>query len=159
PTRMAAAGAYVAALSSLSNGGQGLLLWKDGGLQTLALAGGLLSGRMVTNFNSLSVNSQGDVAALAFAQSEDCEQMLLLFTAASNWTPAPLDDTTRCSYSALPQRALDNQGGLAYRYGNSLYYRRPDGTVQTVLSIGDRPGGISPVANITNWGTTTSGKL
>ena len=56
------AGNNVAGLTSLSNGGQALVLWQSGRLQALAVSGSTLNGRVVTRFESVSVNSQGDVA-------------------------------------------------------------------------------------------------
>jgi hypothetical protein len=157
PTWMSAAGSYVAGLTSLSNGGQGLVLWKNG-IQTIATTGSILNGRVVTRFESASVNNQGDIAAIADPQGEWCEQILVLFVAAAKWAPTILDDTTNCQY-ALQPHSLDANRGLAYRFSNTLYYRKPDGTVQALLKNGDHPPGIDAVNYISNWSTTAFGDV
>jgi hypothetical protein len=81
PVRVAVAGNYVAALTSLSNGGQALVLWQSGRLQTLAVTGSAINGKTVSRFESLTVNSQGDVAVIADAQAEWCNQIFALFPA------------------------------------------------------------------------------
>jgi hypothetical protein len=158
PVRVAAAGTYVAAISDLSNGGQALLFSQGGRWRSLGMAGGVFNGRILTSFDSVAVNGNGDVLALANAQNEWCEQLLILCTAASQWTPAVLDDTARCGYWSLTAAALDKQLGFVYRYTSSLYFRRADGTVRTILSVGDKPGGV-PVSNINSWSISPSGKV
>ena len=157
PTRMSASGSYVAGVTSLSNGGQALVLWKNG-IQTIATTGSLLNGRVVTRFESVSVNSQGDIAAIADTQAEWCEQILVLFQAASKWAPTIIDDNKNCSYSLQPG-SLDSKLGLVYRFSNNLYYRGPDGTVQTLLMGGSHPTGIDVVNYISNWTTTAFGDV
>jgi hypothetical protein len=107
----------------------------------------------------MAVNAGGDVVALANAPAEWCEQLLVLYTAASQWAPTVLDDTTRCGYWGLSQAALDKQDGIVYRTANSLNYRKPDGSVATILSLGDKPAGLAAITNINNWGTAPSGKI
>ena len=159
PVRVSAAGNFVAAISGLSNGGQALLLWDGARLRTLGTAGSLLNGRTITFFDSMAVNARGDVVALANAPAEWCEQLLVLYTAASQWAPTILDDTTRCGYWALSQTALDKQDGIVYRTSNSLNYRKPDGSVVIILSLGDKPAGLAAITNISNWGAAPSGKI
>ena len=158
PTRVAVAGNYVAGLTSLSNGGQAVVLWQGGGLQTLAVSGSTLNGEIVTRFESLTVNSQGDVAVIADTQAEWCEQIFALFPAGAK-SPTIIDDTTRCSYWQLTPNSMDRQRNLLYRYAGSLYYRKADGSRQTVLSIGDRPASIDMVGGISNWSIAPSGKV
>lgn len=160
PTRVSIAGNYVAGLTSLSNGGQALLLWQNGRLQNLAATGSQLNGQIVTRFQSVAVNNQGDVAVIAETQAEWCEQIVAVFPAAAK-SPLILDDTSRCSYWDLTPNAFDRQRNLVYRYSNSLFYRKADGTRQTILTVGDRPPGlgIDVVNNISNWSIAPSGKV
>ncbi len=157
--RASMAGNAAAAVVSLSNAGQALVLSQNGGLQTILATGSTLHGQLVTRIDGISVNAQGDVLALAEAQSEWCDQILVLFKASSKWAPTILDDTTRCSYYWPPTGSLGNNGSLAYQYNNVLYFRKADGTVQKVLSVGDHPVSNNVVNNITNWSVSVSGKL
>ena len=157
PLRMSAAGAYVAGVMSLSNGGQGLVLYNNG-VQTLATSGSLLNGKVVIRFEGVAVNKQGDVAAIIDPQGEWCEQMLVLFTASANWAPTIIDDNTNCSYVIQPG-SLDANGGLAYRFNNNVYYRKADGTVQQVLAAGSHPSGIDVVNYISNWSASPFGEV
>jgi len=159
PTRLSAAGGFVAGLTSLSNGGQGLVLWQNGFLQMIFSSGSTLNNRVVIRLDGLSVNSRGDVLALAYTQAEWCNQLLILFTAASKWRPTVLDDVSNCSYYTPPPASLDSQAGVAFRYGQALYYRKPDGSRQTILANGDVPPGIGAITNINNWGFSRFGKL
>lgn len=159
PTRVSASGTAAAAISSLSNGGQGLLLWQNGQLQLIASSGLTLDSRVVTKFEGVSVNSHADVFTIADTQSEGCNQLLLLFTAASHWTPTVLADTNQCSYSAPTPAALSDSGAIVYRYGPSAILRNPDGTLQTLLSAGDKPAGIGTISGVTNWGFSRFGTL
>lgn len=159
PTVVSAAGGYVGAVTSTSNGGQTLLLSHGNSVQTIAFTGSTLNGHIVIRFDSVSVNGQGDVLALADAQADWCEQLLVLFTAASKWSPTILDDTTRCGYWLLPPKALDKHGGSVFRYSNTLYYGKPDGTRQAILSVGDQPTGADVVNNISNWSATPFDKV
>ncbi len=158
PTRVSAAGNYAAALASLSNGGQAALLWQSGRLQTLATTGSLLNGRIIASLNSIAVNTKGDVVLLANAQAEWCEQILALYPFGAK-APTILDDTTRCSYWSVTPNALGPQQNLVYRYANTLYLRKPDGSRQSILSIGDRPGVVDIVNSISDWSVTPSGKI
>lgn len=160
PSKVSIAGNYVAGLTSLSNGGQGLMLWQGGRLQALSTTGSTLNGRFITRFQSVAVNTAGDVAVIAESQNEWCEQIVALYPAGGK-SPVILDDTTRCGYWDLTPGALDKQRNLVYRYSNSLYYRKADGTRQTILTTGDRPAGtgIDVVNNISNWSIAPSGKV
>jgi hypothetical protein len=158
PTRVSAAGNYAAALTSLSNGGQALLLWQNGRAQTLLTAGARLNGRLVASLDSLSVNAQGDVVVLANGQAEWCEHIVALFPAGSR-TPKILDDTTRCSYWSLTPNALGAQQSFVYRHGNTLYQRKGEAPPQALLNIGDKPPGVDVVTNIQNWSVAPSGRV
>jgi hypothetical protein len=159
PSHVSAAGNFVSGITSLSNGGQALLLSQNGRLRTLAVTGSMINGHVVTRMDSAAVNSRGDVVAFLNTQAEWCEQMLVLFSAASQWAPAVLDDTQRCGYWGITPGAIGKQGEIVYRYGNALFYRKPDGTRQTILTVGDHPAGINTVSNISNWGVSPFGKV
>ncbi|HTK74186.1 MAG TPA: Ig-like domain-containing protein [Gemmataceae bacterium] len=158
PTRVSAAGNYAAALTSLSNGGQAALLWQGGRVQTLVTTGSALNGRTIASLNSITVNSKGDVVVFANVQNEWCEHLLALFPNGAR-SPTILDDTTRCSYWNLTPNSFGAQQNLVYRYSNTLYLRKPDGTRQALLNIGDRPGVVDLVNNINDWSITPSGKI
>src|SRR6185295_16940150 len=87
PTRVSAAGGFVAGITSLSNGGQGLVLWQNGPVQMIFSSGSVLNNRVVIRLDGVSVNTRGDVLALAATQTEWCGQLLILFSAASKWRP------------------------------------------------------------------------
>ena len=157
--RASMAGNAAAAVVSLSNAGQALVLSQNGKLQTILATGSMLHGELVTHFDGISVNAQGDVFALAEGQAEWCDQILVLFKASSKWTPTILDDTTRCGYWWPTTGSLGNNGSLAYQNNNVLYFRKSDGTVQRVLSVGDHPIASNVVNNISNWSVSPSGKL
>jgi Bacterial Ig-like domain (group 2) len=159
PAKASVAGNSAAAVVSLSNGGQAIVVSQSGRVQTIFSTGSTLDGQVVVRFDGISVNAQGDVLALAEGQAEWCDQILVLFQASAKWAPKILDDTTRCSYWWPPTGSLGKTGALAYQYNNVLYLRKPDGTVQKVLAQQDHPTPSTTINNISNWSVASSGRV
>ena len=147
---------YVAAITSLSNGGQAAVLWQGGKTQTIVATGMSVNSRVISQLVSVSVNTKGDVAVLASVEAEWCGQLLLLYTAASKYTAKVLDDVNGCPYYIPSAQSLDATDGIVY-YNfsrNALLYRKLDGTIQTVLAVGDKPTGAGAVSSVANWNFT-----
>ena len=159
PYKMAAFGNYVASITSLSNGGQGLVLTRLGQTPKIIDSSGAFagdSGKIVEWIFGLSVNAQGDVAATFYTPSEWCEQMLVVYRAADNWKPTVVKSF--CGLTLQP-RSMDSKGGVFYRAGNDFFHWMPDGTSTRVFSIGDSVGGLKPLSNLPDWGYTPYGNL
>src|SRR6185369_15018839 len=60
---------------------------------------------------------------------------------------------------SLTPNSLGPQQNLVYRYSNTLYLRKADGSRQAILSVGDKPGVVDVVNNITDWSIAPSGKI
>ncbi len=152
PVRAAAFGNYVASISSLSNGGQGVVLSRLGQkARILDSAGSTVEGtdRVIASFLSVAVNANGDVAALAFLPAEWCEEALILYRASANWKPSLVLDTNNCNIDLQP-RSLDSKSGILYRAGNDVLHWSLDGALSKVLSYGDSVAGLKALGNLNN---------
>lgn len=162
PFRASAAGNYVASISSVSNGGQALVLARAGQKpRILDSAGAIVDGsdnKVIASFWNVAVNANGDVAALAYLPAEWCEQVLLVYRASANWKPVIALSTTNCNVEIQP-RSIDGRGAVAYRAGNDYLRWNPDGSVTRLFGTGGTIAGLRPLNYLNGWGYTPFGTL
>lgn len=161
PYKMAAFGPWVASITSLSNGSQGLVLARPGqNPKIIDSAGNTIAGttKVIDSFTNVAVNASGDVAAVLFTPSEWCEQMIVVYPAAAAWKPVIAIDTNNCNMDIQP-RAVDSKGGFVYRAGADYLHWTPDSTITKLFSAGDSILGLKPLSQLNSWAYTPYGNL
>ena len=161
PYRVAAFGNYVASITSLSNGGQGLVLQRLGqNPKIIDSAGNAIDGtdQVIESFSSVTTNAAGDVAVLAYVPAEWCGLRLIVYRAAANWKPVVVPTNGSCNIDLQP-RSLDSKGGLFYRADVNFTHWSPDGTQTVVFKYGDSVAGLKALNGYNGWGYTPFGNL